>query len=120
MSRKVLNNCLTYLKEQYPLPQEVSVSFKFENSPTVKSVGGMWGSGNFSLKGSQKAEVSVAMKNRPLNEMVKTLAHEYKHAHQVFVEGMKVDPAYTGKFEREAGEFSQKMLPLLMTKFGGG
>lgn len=98
---KLLKEFVAYVIQELKIENNASIEFMFEHDPNYPSAGGY-------LPGEQK--VLVAVKNRALADVMRTLAHELTHHRQNEL-GM-ITPADTDnqKLEDQANVYSGRLV----------
>lgn len=87
-----------YLQKTYPLKRDLTINFLGERKGEMTT-------------GSRKPNyLKILSKNRMNRDIMRTLAHEWVHEHQMEVEGKKPGPDIGGAIEDEANSESGKMM----------
>lgn len=100
---------LQYLQSKFPLPEGAKVELILQESKTTRLRSGkgvLSCNGKISVsKKSQVAKIKVAIKGKSPFQVITTVAHEYRHALQVFVEDRTLSTEIDHPTEVEARVF---------------
>lgn len=100
------NKFLKFLQTQFPLKSDITVYFLGDRK------GGMTtGSRN------DNSELKVLCKNRMTRDILRTLAHEWVHEHQLNVLGREHGPNIGGQNEDEANAYAGQMMKKFEKKY---
>lgn len=100
------NKFLKFLQTQFPLKNNITVYFLGDRK------GGMTtGSRN------DKSELKVLCKNRMTRDILRTLAHEWVHEHQLNVLGREHGPNIGGQNEDEANAYAGQIMKKFEKKY---
>jgi len=104
--RKMYNDFIKFLNSHYPVKNNLTIIF------LGKKMGQM-------STGSQNMEgvLKVLSKNRLNRDIMRTLAHEWVHAHQRFVLGRERGPDIGGQNEDEANAFAGRLIKIFEKDF---
>ncbi len=108
-ARRHARGMLRYLQVKFPLPAGVTVVMILQDSKTsrIRQASGIVKCvGKISVGAETKvATIKVVLKDRTTFSILGTVAHEYRHALQVFVEGRTLAEGYDHPTEVEARVF---------------
>lgn len=97
------------LKKDYPLPPETPVYIHYRDEKIVRRRRSSGGGTCTYNRMFNVVHMNIAMKDKaPLDVRLERVAHEYWHAHQFLVQGMKGSLDYFSKFEEDARVFARK------------
>ena len=103
--KELIHNFIKLLQEKYPLTKEITVKFLGKQNGEM-STGSRTDNG----------ELKILAKNRLNRDIMRTLAHEWVHEHQMSVEGRKKGPNIGGKNEDEANAFAGRLVKMFEKK----
>ena len=103
--KELIHNFIKLLQEKYPLRKEITVKF------LGKQIGKM-STGSRTDNG----ELKILANNRLNRDIMRTLAHEWVHEHQMSVQGRKKGPNIGGKNEDEANAFAGRLVKMFEKK----
>ena len=101
-----INKFIEFLQDKFPLENDVKIMF------LGNQIGGMsTGSRN------DKSELKVLAKGRLNRDIMRTLAHEWVHEHQMDVQKRPHGPNIGGKNEDEANAFAGRLVKMFEKKY---
>lgn len=99
--KKMYNDFIKFLNKKYPVNHELTILFLGKQS-------GHMSTGSQDMNGTLK----VLSKNRLNRDIMRTLAHEWVHAHQRLVLGRERGPDIGGQNEDEANAFAGRLIKM--------
>lgn len=103
---KFFNKFIKFLQKEYPLKKDITIYFLGDREGKMTT-----GSRN------DKSELKVLCKNRMTRDILRTLAHEWVHEHQLSVLGREHGPDIGGENEDEANAFAGQMMKKFEKKY---
>lgn len=103
---KFYNKFIKFLQKEFPLKQGITIYFLGEREGKMTT-----GSRN------DKSELKVLCKNRMTRDILRTLAHEWVHEHQLNVLNREHGPDIGGQNEDEANAFAGQMMKKFEKKY---
>jgi hypothetical protein len=103
---KFYNKFIKFLQKEFPLKQDITIHFLGEREGKMTT-----GSRN------DKSELKVLCKNRMSRDILRTLAHEWVHEHQLNVLNREHGPDIGGQNEDEANAFAGQMMKKFEKKY---
>jgi len=99
--KKMYNDFIKFLNKNYPVDKELTILFLGKKS-------GHMSTGSQNINGT----IKVLSKNRLNRDIMRTLAHEWVHAHQRLVLGRERGPDIGGQNEDEANAFAGRLIKM--------
>jgi len=99
--KKMYNDFIKFINKHYPVTNELIIYFLGEKNVSMST-------GSQNLNG----EIKVLSKNRLNRDIMRTLAHEWVHAHQRFVLNRERGPDIGGQNEDEANAFAGRLIKM--------
>ena len=104
--KKMYNDFIKFLSKHYPVNQDLTILFLGDKM-------GQMSTGSQSMDGILK----ILSKNRLNRDIMRTLAHEWVHAHQRFVLGRERGPDIGGQNEDEANAFAGRLIKMFEKEY---
>jgi Fe-Mn family superoxide dismutase len=104
--KKMYNDFIKYLHKHYPVNTDLTIMFLGDKGENMST-------GSHSLDGTLR----VLSKNRLNRDIMRTLAHEWVHAHQRHELGRERGPDIGGQNEDEANAFAGRLIKMFERDF---
>jgi Fe-Mn family superoxide dismutase len=104
--KKMYNDFIKFINSKYPVNKELKILF-------LGSKNGHMSTGSQNMNGV----IKVLSKNRLNRDIMRTLAHEWVHAHQRFVLGRERGPDIGGQNEDEANAFAGQLIKMFEKEY---
>lgn len=104
--KKMYNDFIKFINSKYPVNNELTILFLGKKS-------GHMSTGSQNMNG----EIKVLSKNRLNRDIMRTLAHEWVHAHQRLVLGRERGPDIGGQNEDEANAFAGRLIKMFEKEY---
>ena len=104
--KKMYNNFIKFINSKYPVTNHLTILFLGKKS-------GQMSTGSQNMNG----EIKVLSKNRLNRDIMRTLAHEWVHAHQRLVLGRERGPDIGGQNEDEANAFAGRLIKMFEKEY---
>ena len=100
------NKFIEFLQKEFPLKKDITICFLGEREGKMTT-------------GSRtdNSELKVLCKNRMTRDILRTLAHEWVHEHQLNVLGREHGPNIGGQNEDEANAYAGQMMKKFEKKY---
>jgi Fe-Mn family superoxide dismutase len=104
--KKMYNDFIKFINSKYPVNKELTILFLGKKS-------GHMSTGSQNLDGT----IKVLSRNRLNRDIMRTLAHEWVHAHQRLVLGRERGPDIGGQNEDEANAFAGRLIKMFEKQY---
>ena len=104
--KKMYNDFIKFINSKYPVNKELKILFLGEKN-------GHMSTGSQNMNGV----IKVLSKNRLNRDIMRTLAHEWVHAHQRLVLGRERGPDIGGQNEDEANAFAGQLIKMFEKEY---
>ena len=104
--KKMYNDFIKFINSKYPVNKELTILFLGDKK-------GHMSTGSQNMNG----EIKVLSRNRLNRDIMRTLAHEWVHAHQRFILGRERGPDIGGQNEDEANAFAGRLIKMFEKEY---
>jgi len=104
--KKMYNDFIKFINSKYPVGNPLTILFLGKKS-------GVMSTGSQNMNG----EIKVLSRNRLNRDIMRTLAHEWVHAHQRLVLGRERGPDIGGQNEDEANAFAGRLIKMFEKEY---
>ena len=104
--KKMYNDFIKFINSKYPVGNPLTILFLGKKS-------GVMSTGSQNMNG----EIRVLSRNRLNRDIMRTLAHEWVHAHQRLVLGRERGPDIGGQNEDEANAFAGRLIKMFENEY---